>query len=315
MPPRLLVDLASKAATSECMKIPEHLSYASPSDPALKRAVIRLLERVSGRRRLEKVYERIEESVAGRPEFWDAALDGLGIKPVVDGPGSSEFPGEGPLVLIANHPFGILDGMIMCRMASRIRASWRVLINADLAAVDHLSEFFLPIDFRPEPAATKTNIATKQRAVETLRSGGAVVIFPSGGIATAPKVVGKARELEWKLFVMKLLRVRDSRVVPVYFHGQNSVLFHAASRVSMTLRLSLVIRELTRRMGGVVHATVGLPLRLDDLDGSTPPEQLASLQRKVMDLQAHTAPLVATSGRIHTVPANGYGRVDSEQIL
>lgn len=269
------------------MRVPKELSYASPDDPALKRAIIRILERVSGRKRIERVYERIEETVAGRPEFWDAALEGLGIKPVLGGPGIDTLPKEGPLVLIGNHPFGILDGMIMCRLASRLRTTWRVLINSDLAAVDHLTEFLLPIDFRATAAATKTNIATKQAAVEALRGGGAVVIFPSGGIATAPKVVGQARELEWKLFVMKLLRIRNAMVVPVYFHGQNSVLFHAASRVSMTLRLSLVIRELTRKMGGVVHATVGNTISLAELEGSTPPEQLASLQRKVMELRAY----------------------------
>lgn len=263
-----------------------------------------MLERVSGKKRIERVYERIEESVAGRPEFWDAALEGLGIKPVIDGPGLDSLPTEGPLVLIANHPFGILDGMIMCRMASRLRELWRILINADIAAIDHLNDFFLPIDFRPTPEATKTNIGTKQRAVQALREGGAVVIFPSGGIATAPKVVGRARELEWKLFVMKLLRIRGAKVVPVYFHGQNSVLFHAASRISVTLRLSLVIRELTRKMGGVVHATVGTALSLEELEGSTPPEQLASLQKRLMELRAHAAPLVSTTGRIE--PTYGF---------
>lgn len=278
------------------MKVPTDLSYASHDDPALKRAVIRLLERVSGKRRLEKVYERIEESLAGRPEFWDAALDGLGIRVELDGPGLGRIPVEGPLVLVANHPFGILDGMIMCRMASRHRPDWRILVNADLARIDHLHDFFLPVDFRPTAEATRTNIETKRRAVETLRAGGAVVIFPSGGIATAPGVLGRARELEWKLFVMKLLRLRDARVVPVYFHGQNSVLFHAVSKVSMTLRLSLVIRELTRRMGGVVQATVGLPIGLPDLDGETPPELLESLQSRVLALRREAAAVVKPNG-------------------
>jgi putative hemolysin len=268
------------------MKVPEELSYASKEDPTLKRAVIKLLERVSGKKRLERVYARIEESLAGRPEFWDAALEGLGIRAVLDGPGLGEIPAEGPLVLVANHPFGILDGMIMCRMASRLRTNWKVLINSDLSRIDHLHDFFLPVDFRPTAEATRTNIATKQRAVETLRAGGAVIIFPSGGIATAPRVLGRARELEWKLFVMKMLRLRGARVVPVYFHGQNSVLFHAASRVSMTLRLSLVIRELTRRMGGIVRATVGVPHSLDDLEGETPAQLLESLQERVMALSS-----------------------------
>lgn len=294
------------------MRVPDNLTYASADDPALKRAVIRLLERVSGKRRLERVYGRIEDSVAGRPEFWDAALEGLGIKAALDGPGVDSIPADGPLVLIANHPFGILDGMVMCRLASRMRDMWRVLINADIAAIDHLNEYFLPIDFRPIPEATKTNIATKQRAVEALRAGGAVVIFPSGGIATAPKIVGKARELEWKLFVMKLLRIRGAQVVPVYFHGQNSVLFHAASRVSMTLRLSLVIRELTRKMGGVVHATVGTPLSLGDLPGENPREQLASLQDRVLALRSHAAPVVSTNGRVHPTLAYGFAADESD---
>lgn len=251
------------------MEVEVDLSYATENDPVFRRLMIRTLEQLSGKNRIVNIYRGIDESHAGKASFWNAALSGLRIDVRFNAARLDLIPQSGPLVIVANHPFGVLDGIVACQLASSLRENWKILIHKDLARIPHLEPFFLPVDFRETRDALKTNIDTKRQAQNTLHSGGAVVIFPAGGIATAPFpfLLRRARELEWKPFVAKLVRAGNPTVIPIFFHGKNSTLFHAVSGISQTLRLSMVIHELRNKIGGSVQLNIGDPI---------PPEMLAA---------------------------------------
>lgn len=240
------------------MQFPE-LSYANPNDPPLKRGVIRFLERVAGRDYFAPIYDEWRSLRLREPERAIRPMLGLiGVDLEVV---AREWPplveADRPLLIVANHPYGILDGIAALALAEDLGRPFKVLINLELLKVPELKPFSLPIDFRETPEALERNLATRNEAIRLLQQGTTIIVFPAGGVATARYPFGRAEELPWKLFTARMVQAARASVLPVYFEGQCGPLFHLASRVSMTLRLSLLIREFRRRVGTRVIARVG----------------------------------------------------------
>jgi putative hemolysin len=263
-------------------RFPE-LSYANPSQPRLKRWFIRSVEGLSGRDRYARLYEIWRSSIVpsgdrifGRMlELIDVRFDCASHWPPADLP-------DGPLVIVANHPFGIGDGIAALSLAEELGRPFRVMINAELLKVPEIEPYSLPIDFSETKQALANNMAVRHEALQLLKDGVTIVIFPGGGVATAPNGFGRARDLPWKMFPAKLIQEARANVVPVYFPGQNGRLFHLVSRpmlmsetatplrralydVSLTLRTSLLIREFARLHGKAIEARIGRPILWQDL--------------------------------------------------
>ncbi|MDP2733723.1 MAG: lysophospholipid acyltransferase family protein, partial [Hoeflea sp.] len=172
---------------------------------------------------------------------------------------------DGPLVIVANHPFGIGDGIAVLAMAEALGRPFKVLINNDLMKIPEIAPYALPISFDETRQALAMNMETRHEAVRLLKTGVTIVVFPAGGVATAPKGFGRAVDLPWKMFPARLVQAARASVIPVHFSGQNGRLFHLASRVSMTLRISLLIREFRRLSGTTIVARAGDVLSADEL--------------------------------------------------
>ncbi len=247
------------------------ISYASAQDPRWKQTLIRGLEHASGRRFLEKRYQIWRERVSASPQFaLTHMLELLEIDFRVEGrlPLSEELA-DTKLVMIANHPYGIADGAAILSLAEKMGRPCRILINKELLKVPEIRPYALPISFEETKEAMKLNLETRQEAQRLLGEGVTIIIFPSGGVATAANGFGRAEELPWKRFAAKLVQSSRASVLPVFFEGQCSRSFHLASRLSMTLRTALLIRELRRLAGKRITAHIG-PV----LDG----EELASIR-------------------------------------
>jgi putative hemolysin len=240
------------------VQFPE-LSYANGDDPPLKRRVVHLLERLSGRDYFAPLYDRWRtETVAGGRQIIRPMLGLIDVElEIVAAQWPPKLAPDRPLVLIANHPFGILDGIAALTLAEDLGRPFKVLINMELMKVPELRPYSLPIDFRETRSAQATNLKTRDEAIRILGEGTTVIVFPAGGVATAPTPFGRAEELPWKLFTARMVQAARASVLPVYFEGQCGPLFHLASRVSMTLRLSMLIREFRRSVGRRLVARVG----------------------------------------------------------
>jgi putative hemolysin len=243
------------------------LTYASPTDRRLKKALIGSIEHLTGRRKLETAYAAVLQNYNTQTSFWEAALVALQIQLAYDKARLAAVPQHGPIILIANHPFGVLDGLAICHLAGQTRCDFRILVHSALFREERIARYMLPIDFSETAEAIHTNIESKRQALATLRQGGAIVIFPAGGIATTKGPFGKATDLEWKLFTAKLIHMTQATVVPIYFHGQNSYLFQWVSQFSLTLRLSLIINEINNKIGETLHISIGEPIPYEQLAG------------------------------------------------
>jgi putative hemolysin len=244
----------------------EAFSYAAPDDPRLKRFVIRLIERITGQPYLRWLYEdHLTNPIPGET-FWDSAIRLLELKVVCNEDGLKAMPKKGPLVVVSNHPFGVLDGVVLCHLVARVRDDFRVLINSVLYRAEEIRPFLLPIDFAETDEAVKTNLKSRADAKSHLMKGGCLVIFPAGGVSTTPTVWHKrAIDSDWKTFTARLIAQAKAPVLPVYFAGQNSRLFQLASHVSMTLRLSLLFKEVHDRIGSEIRVRIGTVIPYDKL--------------------------------------------------
>ncbi|SIQ11521.1 Putative hemolysin [Rhizobium sp. RU20A] len=258
------------------MKFKE-LSYANANDPRLKRWFIRSVEGLSGRNRYAKLYERWKTEIVGRsPRVFGEMLGLIDVTMSVSGEWPPRDLPDGPIVIVANHPFGIGDGIAVLALAEELGRPFRVLINNELLKVPEMAPYSLPISFEETKEALALNMSTRHEAVRLLKEGVTVVVFPAGGVATARKGFGRAEDLPWKMFAAKLIQSARASVIPVYFEGQNGRLFHLASKLSLTLRLSLLIREFRRLSGSTISARVGRMLPYSEIAAITDRKELMS---------------------------------------
>jgi putative hemolysin len=244
----------------------KELSYANDRDPRLKRWFIRSIEGLSGRNRYVRLYDVWRSDIgAGTERVFGRMLDLINVRLEVDGAWPPKDLPEAPLVIVANHPFGIGDGIAILSLAEQLNRPFRVMINNELLKVPELQPYALPVSFEETREALAMNMETRREAMRLLKDGVTIIIFPAGGVATAKKGFGRAEDLPWKMFPARLIQAARANVIPVYFHGQNGRLFHLASRVSLTLRLSLLIREFKRLSGTAIRARIGPLLRWEEM--------------------------------------------------
>ena len=242
------------------------LSYAAYFDDPLKKRLVRAVERLSGQPRIKRLYEQYRADLADNVPFFDAAIRLLDLDVQFSASRHAAIPRTGPLVIVANHPFGVLDGLVISWLTSLRRPDFKVLTNSVLDGVPEARPYLLRVDFSGTREAIEANVAMRKAALDHIRQGGCVIVFPSGGVATTPRPFDRtAVDDEWKPFTAKLITQGKAHVTPVYFEGQNSRLFQLASHLSMELRLALVFREVRRRMGTSLPVEIGETLSPDQL--------------------------------------------------
>jgi putative hemolysin len=234
------------------------LSYANERNTRIKRWFIRSIEGLSGRDRYARLYDIWRSDIFGKSErVFGKMLDLIDIRMDVHGEWPPRDMPDSPIVIVANHPFGIGDGIAVLALAEQLGRPFRVLINDELLKVPEMNEYSLPVSFEETREAMTINMQTRHEAVRLLKEGVTIIVFPAGGVATAKKGFGRAEDLPWKIFPAKLVQAARASVIPIYFEGQNGRLFHLASRVSLTLRISLLIREFRRLSGSTITSHIG----------------------------------------------------------
>lgn len=244
----------------------KELSYANENDRRLKRWFIRSMEGLAGRNRYAKLYARWRADIVGKSDrIFGEMLQLIDVRLRLQGEWPPRNLPATPLVIVANHPFGIGDGIAVLALAEQLGRPFRVLINNELLKVPEMAPYSLPVSFEETKEALALNMATRHEAVRLLKEGVTIVIFPAGGVATARSGWGRAEDLPWKIFPAKLIQAARASVIPIYFEGQNGRIFHLASKVSLTLRISLLIREFRRLSGTTIAARIGHVLTWEEL--------------------------------------------------
>ncbi|WP_170557475.1 lysophospholipid acyltransferase family protein [Ruegeria atlantica] len=253
------------------------ISYAYSAETKGGRMLIKLMENTTGRMRLIKRADGYEKEVANGRDFWSVMVERYGLSLDVVGGSLSNIPKTGPLILIANHPYGILDGMMMGHILSETRGDFRILANHVFRKAEDLDNIVLPISFDETKEAMKQNIETRKTALKYLSEGGAIGIFPGGTVSTGLKPFSHPMDPGWRGFTARMVAKSEATVVPVFFDGHTSRLFQIASHLHNTLRMGLLIKEFKKRVDTPVKVVIGEPISRDVLD------PLATDKRKMMD--------------------------------
>ena len=242
------------------------LSYASSAATRRGQAVVRLLENATGRLQMIKRATGYEAEIARGVDFWQVMLQRFGLSVDIFGGALANIPCQGPVIVVANHPFGILDGMVMGHILSQARSDFRILANAVFGQTAEMDRVILPISFDETRAAVRTNLDSRKAALKHLQQGGVVGVFPGGTVSTAAHPFGHPMDPAWRVFTARMVAKSKACVVPIYFEGHTSRLFQIASHVHMNLRLGLLINSFKKSTDRAVRLSIGAPIGRDVLD-------------------------------------------------
>jgi putative hemolysin len=263
-------------------------TYAHPGQSIFRRSLIRAVEMLTGQPKLRRLYLDWAwgDSLPGVPVF-AAALRQLGITPrILAGENHlAEMPGSGGVLIVANHPFGVVDGLTIGHLGMQLRGNVRILTNSLLCRVPEVDPYLLPVDFSGTPEARRLTAETRRQAAALLQAGKVVAIFPAGGVATANRpLTGRAVDAPWHPFIGRLATIPGVTTLPVHFSGQNSRLFQIASHTSYPLRVALIFHETRRRIGQTVELRLGAPIASSELRALDRDQVAADLRRRCMAL-------------------------------
>ncbi len=248
-------------------QVARDISYAYSAQTRGGRAVIRVLENATGRLNLIRRAAGYEDDVARGEDFWKVMVDRYGLSMDVVGGSLANIPKSGPLVMIANHPYGILDGLMMGHLLSEARGGdFRILAHKIFRKAEDLDRVILPISFDETKEAMALNVETRKTALSYLAGGGAIGVFPGGTVSTSLKPFSRPMDPGWRSFTAKMIAKSDATVLPVFFDGANSRMFQVASHLHYTLRMSLLINEFRRRVDEPVRLVIGQPIPREEID-------------------------------------------------
>lgn len=243
----------------------------SPWQRGAYRLVGPLIDNGLGLRGLDDIYQgacRLLEKLPVEQQdcfhWFDSVLKTMDSSSEVKTATDFEFPQGGPLIVIANHPFGILDPVLLAHYVARHRPNVKVMTNSMLAAFPALRPHIIAVNPFGGEVAARSNVSAMKEALKHLKSGGALIIFPAGEVAGYKPGSG-IEEPVWSSHVGSLVRRTQATVMPVFFPGGNSTLFHAAGVVHPRLRTGLLLREFCNKRGSCIEMRVGTPIPFSKL--------------------------------------------------
>lgn len=244
----------------------------------------RFIESLFPLTRLAGLYEGIREAHEEK-SFVDRALARLNVTYQVVRGTVDSIPKEGPLVIVANHPYGGAEGLVLMSLLDRVRSDVKVMATRMLGGIPEIrSRLFMVDPFGGTDSAAR-NMAPVRQCLRWVRGGGALVIFPAGEVAHFDWGARRVRESDWHDTAARLVRHTRATVLPVFFEGANGPLFQAAGAVHPRLRTALLTRELVNKSNHSLKVRLGRPLPFDKLAGMASDAELTQYLRLRVLLQ------------------------------
>ena len=232
-----------------------------PFKPRILSAVI---EKVLGLDRLAQIYDRRPAGCTPH-EFLQYTLEALGVSlNLVNASNLEEIPRTGPVLIVANHPLGGLEGVAIAKVIADIRPDLKVLTNELLRRIPELADIFIGVDVLSSDAAAG-NVSSIKQVHKHLKHGGAVLIFPAGMVSAYERGHRRIQDRAWNRLAGQLLKRYQATCLPVHVGGTNSRLFYAAGMIHPRLRTALLPRQLANKQGFKLELRFGRPILAAEL--------------------------------------------------
>ncbi len=265
------------------------ISYAQSFDSALKSTVIRSIEWMTGKLTILRLYRKFMRAGHGHDErFWGAVLDTLGIDITTPPEQFARIPKEGPLVVVGNHPHGLIDGIVFAYLLNQVRQDYKVLTRALLTNInEYAGSFMISVPFPHQEDAQERMIEMRAQSMAHLAEGGAIALFPSGVVASSETLFGPAVEQEWSVFTAKMIRKSGATVLPIRFPGANSRAYQIANKLSPTVRQGLLLHEIVHAANKPQGPIIGHPIAAEEAQDrlSDPRGFMAWLREHTLSLE------------------------------
>jgi putative hemolysin len=212
------------------------------------------------------------------PEFVDAILNGCGVTIDFDENELKNLPANGAFIAIANHPYGGIEGMILLKILCMARPDSKLMANFLLKKIPNLSDYFIAVN--PfENVEHSSSISGIKSTLELLRDGTPIGIFPAGEVSTYKLNTKQVTDRMWHPVVGKIIAKAKVPVVPIYFHGNNGLLFNLLSLIHPTLRTAKLPSELFNKQGHTIKLRIGKPINVQDIPNYNNATQLLNFLR------------------------------------
>jgi putative hemolysin len=267
----------------------------TPLRAPLTMAAAEAMERLTGLRALSRFYDALPRD-EGTP-FLESVRRGLDLACDVADEDLARIPRSGPVVVVANHPFGAAEGIVLARILGAVRKDVRVLANHILGRIPELRDDFILVDpFHPGTAGT--NVSGLRRAIAHVARGGMLATFPAGAVSHLRIDRMTVSDPEWSPSIARVLRRTRATVLPVYFPGANGALFQLAGLLHPSLRTALLPHALLDRRHTRIEVRIGRPIAWSRLAHIESDEQLIEhLRRRTYILRHRVAVKRSTTTR------------------
>ncbi len=213
-----------------------------------------------------ELYQRVRSAPQGFR--LEALLAEMKVKLIVQPADLDRIPVKGPLVAVANHPFGVLDGVVLAVLLLRARPDVKILTNSLLEGIPELHEQCIFVDPFQTPSSVDKNVKPLKQAMEWLRQGGALAVFPAGEVSQWNVREAQITDPAWNTVAARLVRKTAASALPVYFAGRNSVTFQLLGLINPRLRTLFLLQEFLQQREKEVKVRIG---------GAIPSELIANL--------------------------------------
>jgi len=242
---------------------PAPFKLSPPSRGPVRRLVFSLmappLERLLHFPELNRIYDAVG-SPDDPAEFLSRSLKALGIEYEVSPEHLRRIPKTGPLIVVANHPYGGLEGMILLSLLLSVRPDSKVLANYLLHHIPQLRARMIFVDPFDRPGSVRFNLVPMKQCIAWLREGGVLGVFPAGEVSHLDLKERVVRDPRWSRTVARLIRRTEAPVLPVFFQGRNSALFQMAGLIHPKLRTLMLPRALVKPHDRSVGVRIGNPV-------------------------------------------------------
>ena len=224
--------------------------------PKLNSAIETGLEKITGLSRLDEMYQQLP-SADNDIDFLKSTLELFKVNWQVLDNELSNIPKQGPTIIVANHPFGALEGVLMAYILRQYRSDVKIMANYFLQRIPEIRDVFIGVDPFGGKSSTANNLKPIREAVQWLKQGGLLLIFPAGEVSHRKWLQKDVTDPQWSPTVARLIKMTQATVTPVYFHGQNSNLFQYLGLIHPRLRTIMLFRELLNKQGANIIIRVG----------------------------------------------------------